>query len=79
MSCMPREYATFSSSFSSPLSRLVLICNGLVYEYNGRILKCGHEVCAGELDHSIDDLDSALFIVPCNRLLGGYEPFGDRP
>jgi len=77
VSCVPREYATFS--FSSPLFRLVLIRSGLVYEYNGRILKCGHEVCAGELDHSIDDLDSALFIVPCDRLLGGYEQLGDRP
>jgi hypothetical protein len=57
----------------------VLIRSGLVYEYNGRILKCGHEVCAGELGHSIDDLDSALFIVPCDRLLGGYEQLGDRP
>jgi hypothetical protein len=35
--------------------RLALICNGAVYESNGRVLKCGHELCAGELVRSIDD------------------------
>ena len=44
MSRMPREYAT--SSFT-PV-RLLLIPRDLVYENNGRIMKCGHEVCAGE-------------------------------
>lgn len=39
----------------SLLFRLALICNGAVYENNGRVLKCGHEVCVGELVRSIDD------------------------
>lgn len=34
--------------FIRPRFRLMLICNRSVYENNGRILKCGHEVCAGE-------------------------------
>ena len=77
MSCLPREYAT--SSFS-PLFGLVSTHNGSVYENNGRVLKCGHEVCAGELDRSIeDDPNFAMFILPCDRLLGGYEPVGDCP
>jgi len=45
---MPREYA---SSSSAPVG-LKLIRRDLVYENNGRILKCGHEVCAGEFNRN---------------------------
>lgn len=40
---------------SKPLLRLSrrasVDSRNLVFENNGRILKCGHEVCAGEFDH----------------------------
>ena len=44
MPCMPREYATSSSIRYASTDPPQL----LVYENNGRILKCGHEVCEGE-------------------------------
>jgi hypothetical protein len=41
-----------STPLLHPPVRLKLIHHrDLVYENNGRILKCGHEVCAGELRH----------------------------
>lgn len=68
MPCMPRKYDTFP--ILPHVLRLVLIRGGLllVYENNGRILKCGHELCAGEFDRLGWSPGLALFILACEQI-----------
>ena len=56
----------------------MLIRGCLVYENDGRILKCGHELCAGELG-LWSNLSIALLKLAWVRLLGRHEPVGDCP